>query len=157
MLKQGRFNVESTYWRWIDIESTLFQRCVPAEIWICSNSHLFLLFLNIIWICSNSHLFLLSINIVSRWDTPGNFEKGDGYNQGAPHLAYNSSQMFLSFCINFSYASATVAWAILDRIFGFEPPSDMMDPRYVKLFSTSSLALFTLLIHSDSSGVCVII
>ena len=27
---QRRFNVNSMYWRWINVESTLFERCVPA-------------------------------------------------------------------------------------------------------------------------------
>ena len=31
-LKQRRFNVDSTSWRWINIESVLFQRCAPAGI-----------------------------------------------------------------------------------------------------------------------------
>ena len=38
MLKQRQFNVDSTLCRWINVASTLFQRCVPAEQWFCERT-----------------------------------------------------------------------------------------------------------------------
>ena len=37
-LKQRLFNVDSMFWHWINIESTLFQRCVPAGFYIIFQS-----------------------------------------------------------------------------------------------------------------------
>jgi len=45
--------------------------------------------------------------------------------------------MFLSFKRTFTLVSAAVVWAILERIPGFDPSSDTIAPRYLKLWTVS--------------------
>ena len=45
-------------------------------------------------------------------------------------LNFELSAMFLSFQMVLSFASATVAWAILEIISGLDPSSAMIAPRY---------------------------
>ena len=52
-------------------------------------------------------------------------------------LTLESSEMLLSLHMIFSLERAAVVWAILERISGFDPSLEMIDPRYLE-FSTSS-------------------
>ena len=47
--------------------------------------------------------------------------------------------MLLSFHILFNLAMAAVACAVLTGISGFEPPSEIIDPRYLKVDTVSSV------------------
>ena len=60
-------------------------------------------------------------------------------------LTLEASEMFLSLHMIFSLERAAVVWAILERISGFDPPLEMIAPRYLK-FSTSSTFLPFILI-----------
>merc|ERR1712121_148988 len=53
--------------------------------------------------------------------------------------------MFLSLQIGWSFASTAVVCAILATISGLEPSSEMMEPRYLKVFTVSSLVPLTLI------------
>ena len=64
--------------------------------------------------------------------------------------------MFLSLYIGFSLERAAVVWAILERISGLNPP-DITDPRFLKLFTSSSLWTFILISIWKPSGLFVII
>ena len=54
-------------------------------------------------------------------------------------LTFEASEMFLSLHMIFSLERAAVVWAILERISGFDPSSEMTAPRYLKFFNFSSL------------------
>ena len=53
-------------------------------------------------------------------------------------LTLELSWMFLSFHILFNLVMAAVACAVLARISGFEPTSEIIDPRYLKVDTVSS-------------------
>ena len=53
-------------------------------------------------------------------------------------LALGAREMFLSLHICFSLERAAVVWAILESVSGLDPSLEMIDPRYLKLFFTSS-------------------
>ena len=53
-------------------------------------------------------------------------------------LTLELSWMFLSFHILFILVMAAVACAVLARISGFEPSSEIVDPRYLKVDTVSS-------------------
>ena len=48
-------------------------------------------------------------------------------------------EMFLLFHIGLSLVRAAVVWAILDSISGFEPSSEITEPRYLKLETLPSV------------------
>ena len=56
--------------------------------------------------------------------------------------------MFLSFHKGVNLISAAVACAILASISGLEPSSVIIDPKYLKLFTVSSLGLFGTDLHA---------
>ena len=49
--------------------------------------------------------------------------------------------VFLSFQMTFSLVIAAVVWAILDSTSGLHPSPDSIAPRYLKLWTVSSLLL----------------
>jgi len=53
--------------------------------------------------------------------------------------------IFLSFQTGLSFVRAAVVCAILERISGFDPSSDMSDPRYLKLLTVASFSPLTLM------------
>ena len=55
------------------------------------------------------------------------------------NLTLEASEMFLSLHMIFSLERAAVGWAILERIFGFDPSLEMIAPRYLKFSTSSSL------------------
>ena len=54
--------------------------------------------------------------------------------------------MFLSFHITLRFASAPVAWAILESISGLDHSSMTMAPRYLKLLTVSNFSPLTLMV-----------
>ena len=59
-------------------------------------------------------------------------------------LIFELTVMFLSFHKGFNLVSAAVVCAILASISGLEPSSVIIDPKYLKLFTVSSLCPLTL-------------
>ena len=55
------------------------------------------------------------------------------------NLTLEASKMFLSRHMIFSLEGTAVVWAILERITGFDPSLEMIAPRYLKFFTSSSL------------------
>ena len=53
-------------------------------------------------------------------------------------LILEASKMFLSLHM-ISLERAAVVWAILERISGYDPPLEMIAPRYLKFSTSSSL------------------
>ena len=51
-------------------------------------------------------------------------------------------EMFLSFQMTFSLVTAAVVWAVLESTSGFDPSSDTIAPRYLKLRSSVSCYLW---------------
>ena len=70
-------------------------------------------------------------------------------------LTLQASEMFLSLNMIFSLERAAVVWAILERISGFDPPLEMIAPRYLKfsIFYHSLLSLVVCLGHIFSPAV----
>ena len=64
--------------------------------------------------------------------------------------------MFLSLHMIFSLEKAAVVWAILERISGFDPSLEMIAPRYLKFYTSSSLWPFTLISLWKPFGLFVI-
>ena len=54
-------------------------------------------------------------------------------------LTLEASEMFLPLHMIFSLGRATVVWAIVERISGFDPSLEMIAPRYLKFSTSSSL------------------
>ena len=54
-------------------------------------------------------------------------------------------EILLSIQIGFSLVNAAVVCAILESISGLEPSSVMIEPRYLKLVTVSSVCQFTLI------------
>ena len=54
-------------------------------------------------------------------------------------LTLEATKMLLSLHMIFSLERAAVAWAILERISGFDPSLAMIAPRYLKFSTSSSL------------------
>ena len=63
-------------------------------------------------------------------------------------LTLELSWMFLSFHILFNLVMAAVACAVLARISGFEPSSEIIDPRYLEVDTVSSV--WSLILMSSS-------
>ena len=63
------------------------------------------------------------------------------------HISFTSDprDMLLSLHTGFSFIKAAVACAILERTSGFEPSSDTIAPRYLKLVTVPSFCLVTLI------------
>ena len=59
-------------------------------------------------------------------------------------LIFELTVMFLSFQKGFNLVNAAVVWAILASISGLESSSVIIDPKYLKLFTVSSLCPLTL-------------
>ena len=59
-------------------------------------------------------------------------------------LIFELTVMFLSFHKGFNLVSAAVVYAILASISGLEPSSVIIDPKYLKLVTVSSLCPLTL-------------
>ena len=64
--------------------------------------------------------------------------------------------MFLSLHMIFSLERAAAVWAILERISGFDPSLEMIAPRYLKFFTSSSLWPFILISLWKPFGLFVI-
>ena len=62
--------------------------------------------------------------------------------------------MVLSFYIGFSFIRIAVTCAILERISGFEPSSEMIAVRYLKLVIIPSFYSFTLISLAAIGTVC---
>ena len=66
---------------------------------------------------------------------------------------FDPRDILLYLQIGFSFARAAVACAILDRIFGLEPSSETIAPRYLKLVTVSSFCPFYLNLPLDAIGI----
>ena len=71
-------------------------------------------------------------------------------------LTLEASEMFLSLHMIFSLERATVVWATLERISGFDPSLEMIAPRYLKFSTSSSLRPFILISLWKPFGLFVI-
>ena len=60
-------------------------------------------------------------------------------------LTLEASEMFLSLHMIISLERAAVVWAILGKTSGFDPSLEMIAPRYLKFFTSSSLWPFILI------------
>ena len=54
-------------------------------------------------------------------------------------LTFEASEMFLSFCITFTLQRAAVVWEILEMFSGLNPLLEMIDSRYFKFSTASSI------------------
>ena len=71
-------------------------------------------------------------------------------------LTLEASEMFMSLCMVFSLERTAIVWAILDRISGFDPSLEMIAPRFLKFFTSSSLWPFILISLWKPFGLFVI-
>ena len=71
-------------------------------------------------------------------------------------LTLEASEMLLSLHMVFSLERAAIVWAILERIFGFDPSLEMIAPRYLKFSTSSSLWPFILISLWKPFGLFVI-
>ena len=67
---------------------------------------------------------------------------------------FDLRNMVLSFYIGFSFIRIAVTCAILERISGFEPSSEMIAARYLKLMIIPSFYPFTLISLAAIGTVC---
>ena len=65
--------------------------------------------------------------------------KGGWIRRASALATLEESEMFLSRHMIFSLERAAVVWAIMERIFGFDPALEMIAPRYLKFSTASSL------------------